>query len=418
MATRVGAALLMVALAACGGGGGEEAAESGAAQGSQFRAYALAHPATTGAAQTPAATTLTAAQTDELARLSRRFAVLAMEGGAVSPQDNALSLPPLHFARQSLVAAAAHGDTLAALQRAVTLPSSPAVAAGLMQGVRRTVSAVDQARFKPDFLRATTAEGYAGTWELLSLLPLTATQLSSNGNLRMLVTDQLQWQAPWPRATSARGIWVAAGAKRDVPMVRIQGSVLQHDTADYRATGLAMPGGEWLIRITPPSRVLLAPAALDAALAQVHVAIAQRPLSAASDGELVLPLMGLGNTVDAGSLAGMAAAMDPAKADLRGLDAGGTYLTTSPTHGTLSIAPGGLELSGGLRTQFEFNAQNPFAGGSSTTNVTGSFFTDAGLPPCPADALDLTPFHLVLMRPNGSIVFLARAAQFGGSSCQ
>ncbi len=413
---RMGLVIVLAALAACGGGD-EPSAESSTTQDSPFRAYALAHPATTGAPQAAASAPRSSAETDELAQLSRNWAVAAMDGAAWSSQGNALALPPLHFARQWLVATAAHGETLSALQREAALPSSPAVAAGLMQGVRREVSAVDQARFKPAFLRVATAESYPGTFDGLSLLPLTATQLSANGNLRMRVVDQLRWQSTWPQASAARGVWMSPNGKRDVAMVRIQGSVLQHDTSSFRALGLAVPGGAWLIRIAPPSGPALASPALDAALAEVRAAIAQQPASAAGRGELVLPAMVITHIVDRGSLAGMAAAMDPVTADLRGLDAGGTYMTTASASGGLTLSSDGLQLSGTLSTQFEYSVRNVFAPGWAGTSLTGFFYTDPGVPPCPTGALTVTPFHLVLMRPDGSIVFLARAAQFEGTPC-
>jgi hypothetical protein len=324
------------------------------------------------------------------------------------------------------VAAAAYGQTLAELNQAVALPSADVVAAGLAQGVSRSISALGEGRFGPRFLSVATGEAAPDTWASLSLRPLSATQLAADGNTRMQIDDTAQLQASWPQASPERGVWESPNGRLDVAVVRIRAPLLRHDGADYAAVGLPLAGGTWLVQITAQAHgPAWAGTALGAALTEVAAVIAARAGGSGPAGTVddwVLPVMRLDEPQERGSLAGMGLAQDEVNADLRGLDAGGTYFKPSALAGSLSIGATGLEVTGALSTRFIFSPRNTHGGGSTggvvVTRVDPVVISPSPLPACPVGAASLKPFHLALMRPNGSISLLARVARFSGTPCQ
>ncbi len=412
-------AALAAALAGCGGE--SDKAESPLSPDTRFQTYAMAHP---GGSAAVGSIALGAAQAEEVARLSREWAVAALDGGSTAYLNNDWTLPPLHFARQAVVAAAARGQTLAELGQAVTLPSADTVAAALAQGVARSISALAEGRFQARFLSVATAEAAPATWSSLALRPLSPSQLSADGNTRLQIDDSVAIQTDWHQPAAARGVWDSPSGRVELAVVRLRGPLLRHEGADYSATGLPMPGAGWLVQITPATHgPSWAGVALRGALAEVTAAIASRPAAAATqtDGELVLPLMRLDAPQDRGSLAGMGLAQDELNADLRGLDGGGTYLKPSPLVGSLAISPTALDASGALSTRFIHsprNASGGSGGGVIVTRVDPVVISPVPLPACPADAVELKPFHLAVIQANGNVSLLARVAQVSGSRCQ
>ena len=372
----------------------------------------------------PSAAPLSVAQAAEVATLSRTRAVQDMDRSVSGYSYNSLTVPPLYFALGPVVQAAAHGDTLAALQAALPTVATDAVRAGLLKGLKRQVSARSDWTFAPAFLRVLTFEDQPDTWASLSLLPVPASQLSSDANTRMVITDTSEARWPWAQASPARARWDGGDFGRvDVPMLRVRGPVLRHSAAGYTAAGLPLQGGAWLIKIEPDDAYLgvWGAAGLGAALADVATAIAARPATAATDvADVMLPVMGVGNDSMDNSRE-MGAAMDEVNSDLRGMDVGGNYLKPPQSSGLLSIGGDALSFNASQSASFVFSPLNRFGpgygAGSTRVNLVGQEGIRIGpLPPYPTDVL--RRFYLAVMQPSGNIVVLTRMASFSGTRCQ
>ena len=422
IATILAAGLVAGQIAGCGGdnSNSEPTATAAAVSGPQFRAYAQGQG---GVPQTSVAFTAagTPALQDEVGRISRDWAAQALAGAGTNFNADGLTMPPLHFALAYAVEAAARGDTLATLQQALPAVSGTAARAGLAQGLSRRISAAPEHVFAPEFMQAATFGMHPGTWAGLSLSPLSANAVAASPNLRLSITDTARGHWAWPQGAAFRGRWVVAnGQSLNVAMLRVQGPLLQHAANGYAATGLALPGGGWMIKITPTAPLAAwGEQGLKAAVAEVPSVMATQPASAARTGEMLLPVMASSRVAGLDDVRGPALAMDEVNANLRGLDGlGGTYLRTSTATGDMSWVADGLYYNGSQSMNFVFSALDVFGPGFTTTagvftNVTVRF----GLPACPAETVDLRPFYLAVVQANGNIAMLARLTAFSGERC-
>lgn len=394
-----------LALAACGGGGGTAtttSTEGDAGAPTTFAAYARR------GAESPPVPALSPAQADEVAMRSRSWAAEQLAAG---PAD-AFVLPSLHFARVQAVAAAASGSTLAQLRAAVPAPSAPVVQAALLQGLSRTLRAGADSTPADDFMADVTARGVGGTWQSLSLSPLSAGELALQPQLRLSVADQLSLQLAWPQAQAFGGVFENARGERVLAqMVRASGPLKDWTDGGAAYAALAMTSDRWLVRITPPAGAPWGAAELAAAVAaaQAGVADARRP---AAQGDLVLPLETAFQATGTADRRGMDEAQSRTQADLRRLDGqGGSYAVLPMAEAAMSLRPGWLQLSGLQQVDFLAAPDNRFSGGSETTMPVFRWGATCG-------ATDLRPAVLALIGAHGRVEMLARFASSDGSLCQ
>ena len=189
---RMGAALALgcAAFAGCGGGSGP-APEPDPGGPTTFRAYVASRPASAPAAVTPA-------EAGEAATLSRHWAAAAVASAPFSTSPNVMTAPALYFGRLQAVAAAAQGDTLGALARQVSLPTSPGSWAALLRGLSRGIGAAPDAVITGRFMQAMTLVGYELHWAELNLYEVSA------ANLALEPTCASRPAAPGPAAGPGR----------------------------------------------------------------------------------------------------------------------------------------------------------------------------------------------------------------------
>ena len=239
-------------LAGCGGGSSESGSSADTLAAPNFRAYALAHQALQPSSAASAAAG-TPAQQQEIARISRDWAVDALAGDGSSVSGNQLAVPALHFALAYAVQDAAAGDTLAGLQQVLPAVSGSAVRAGLVQGLTREISAPAEQVFAPTFVQAATFSMHPGTWAQLSLMPLSASEAAGSPGLKLTITDQARASTAWTAATTFTATQRAPSGStgRIISFVRVQGSVVGLDAPGYQAQALALPDGAWLVKLVP-----------------------------------------------------------------------------------------------------------------------------------------------------------------------
>lgn len=412
-----GPALLALALlAGCGGGGGDSELAPGA---TSFRAYAASAGGDTA---TPAA--LTAAEKEEVARLSREWAVatLVPPGGGVG--SNEVVIPSLHFARAQAVAAAAAGDTLAQLRLSVPA-ASPGVQAALMRGLTRTISAGPDAAVTESFMRSVTAAGQVAPWAALTLDQLSAATQAGEPRLRLRIRDEFRPSVPWPQVVAFDGVFINAGGVRlQVPMLRVSGQLRRSTSANMTAMALALPQGRWLVRITPTGPMAQWSAAeLQAALAGATADVLGTG-GATSGGELVLPAATDFTALGMDDQRGLTLAQDRVQADLRGLDGrGGTYAELSVGHAGLSLGAAGLTCHGSTTASFVYSPFNNLAldsyGASGRwVNWSSSGWFVTGSSPVPCGDINLQPAYLALVNELGGLEMLARFTTLQGPVCE
>lgn len=398
-------------LSACGGGGGGESAPVNRDASLTFRAYAAEHP--TDPAPN-ASLQLTDAARAEVAKLSRQWSVATLVTRDPLFPDNAVAVSPPYFARTEAVAAAAAGTTLSQLRQAVPAPSSGSVTAALMHGISRTIYAKTEFPVAPSFMDAVTARGQAGTWSTLLLKPVSDAAAIAEPNLRFLITDDYSKQVTWSQAQTIDGVFETDGGIRvQAPMVRLLGARrLPFDGADVAA--LALPQGDWLVRITPMAGLrALSADDLDRALASTAAAIASQATQTPTTIDLVLPLNPTLRPLGTDDRRGMAEAQDRVRADLRGMDGiGGNYAVLSDDYASLIIESTGMAVWGVSATRFNYSPENWW---------TGSGFGTVGLPVVESPrctTTDLRPSYLALINRYSSVVMLARVTTLNGLACQ
>lgn len=395
------------ALVACGGGGGGSS-EAGDDVSTTFGAYPQ-NPTdgATGTAQRP----LSAVDAAEVASRSRLWAADTLVTRDVFFPANAVSLPPVYFARLQAVASAASGATMAELRADAPIPSTAAATAALMRGIARTVSAGADSRVTTAFMRSLTAADDPGTWASLRLTALSEAAAAAQRDLRLTVSDEFQVGLPWQQATVFDGVFEAqSGWRVNTPMLRLVGPLRTIVDSEMQATALAA-NGHWLVRIVPVRPISAWTADdLAAALAKVTSAL-PGAFTTAAEGELVLPLLSGIRAVGTADGRGLQSAQDPVRADLRALDGvGGTYVSLPTASASLVIAAQGLSIAGYSSTYFVYSTTNLFSSGGVTGLVNLPFRVSCG-------ETTLRPGYLALIDDVGRIEMLARYTSLDGRPC-
>jgi hypothetical protein len=404
------AAAALAALAGCGGST-DLTDEPAAAQTFEQRAQALAAKG----GGTPSELTPVAAS--EAQQRSRDWAVGAIFDTAAPATGSVVTVPPLYFGLVFAVDAAARGDTRAALREQVA-PASSAVQAALQRGLTRSVRASATATFDPVFIDAITVADDLGTWASLTLRPLSPQQLASEPNLRLAVDDSARGSWAWPNATAYDGVHqFANGARISVPMVRVQGPVLEQAGSGYTASSMAVGKGHWLVRVVPQGTpAAFGPAGLSAALAAVVPTLTVQAATTAATGTWELPATSTSQTAGLADRRGMALAMNEGNANLRGVDGGGTYLKAPAGSGWLSVEASGVNYWAAQSFEFIFSPLNVYGPGGSAGAVS-VFGNLQDQPPCPTEPADLRPYFLALVQPGGNIAMLSRMDGYRSSAC-
>lgn len=400
-------------LAGCGGGGDNTIGGGGGGGGStsgvtSFQAFAALTPPL-GNGGLPAA--LTDTSEAEAAQRSRAWAAETLITRDPTSGGNAVTLPLLYFARAQAVAAAAAGTTLTELRQVFPATSSATVDAALVQGLQRTLSAGGSTSFLTTFLSTVTVRAHIGVWDTLTLSQLSAGALQSDPNLRLRIEDVYQFAASWPQVTLVTGVFQnVSGSRVSTSLLRITGQRVTISGGGMDAIALALPDDRWLVRITPTGTLSSwTTADLTAALSQVAAGL---DAATPTVGELVLPLESGFTAAGASDTRGMTEAQDPARANLSGLNGGGTYADLPAGTASMSIGSTGIGVTGSGQVTFIFNPSNP-------SNGSGVIVTQNN--PTPAifcGATDLRASYLAIVNEYGRVEMLARLAFATGTPCQ
>jgi hypothetical protein len=392
-------------LVACSGDDDEAVSEADRNEVTTFGAHVASQPASA-----PAGRTLSAAERAEVAQRGRVWASAAITAPSVDPEANVITAPPLYFARLQLVSSAAAGDTLAQLQAALDLPTSPAVWAGLMKGISRSISAAPDAVVSGTFLQEASLVGFPGHLAALRLNAVAVADLALEPNLRLEVSDAFAEQAwAWPSAGTFTAPYSDVTGRRSLlTLVRVQGAVTMVDGAGYRIQVLALPGQARLVRITPEDPIGTWDAAMLISALEAAAALAEPT----QPGEVVLLSGVQGTSVGLDDTRGLSTAMDPVLANFRRFDGvGGTFLRLGSISASALIDGNELRQGGSQSAQFIYSPLN--------RNNSGVVVTDGGgdFKDCSGPAADIAPHFLALLRDDGSLAFLARMASLQGAPC-
>lgn len=406
-------------LSACGGGddGGATGNPSVAGQ-TSFQAYTFRNPGLLSLDPALSEVTLTEVQQDEVASRSRDWAAATVAVPAGAEPDNGFALPPLRFARVHAVAAAAAGTTLAELRAASPAPSEAAVEAGLIRGTERHVSGAGSTLVVPTFMTALTAGDYRRLWDSLTFdYTDDTTFLVTHFNARVVVTDFFGIVLPWAQVVAFQGVFEHEGGSRvSGDLIRVSAPYRAFVAVGLSAEAVALAGGRWLVRLTPPGTMAgVSPAALASALeAATAQLIIPGPVPAV--GDMILPNSGAFSQLGADDLAGMTEAVDPVRADLRTLDGvGRMFVQFGPRGGgtgILGFGTIGLHFSGSQDTMFRLRSDGPatFGSGETSTPSDGGLAVDCG-------ATDVRPGFLAVIDAGGRVEMLARHARHRGAPC-
>lgn len=377
---------------------------------------------------------------------SRAHAVSMMQGLWVD--TNAIVVPPLRESFVRTVASAARGETLVELRKQYSADLGFYAAMSQTRGIDRRVWAQRGAGFLPGFLAAIDSYGplpplgswkgeEVGDWwsaeaasvhaELTKLHPgLPAAVPFSDANTRLIVADALHDAVSWPEAKRFDGIYLNdRGGRQILPMLRLIADVKRHVGSDFRADILRRDD-RWLLAIQPRAGTLsdwLATGRrLDSALQESVQALTSPTLVALPAGEIVLPVVNLELYGQSASGTGLTLAFDEIKADLRGLDGGGTYLKTGDAKTMLQIGEAGLNMHAAQVSSFTFSQRNAFAPPSSTygsviTMVSGPYLVWSFADACHQATADLRSFILVVLDEQKRVLSLAAIASLKGDQC-
>ncbi|NRF69632.1 hypothetical protein HLB44_21750 [Aquincola sp. S2] len=413
-------ATMIAALAACGGGSGgsqptdraptDSTTTAPAAATTTLAAYVATRGDRVSVQGFPAPTA------EERAWLfddSRERAV-AQVAAALPTSGNAIALPPLQASFIQTVAAAARGETLAELLRAY-----PATAPGFYssmlrtQGVQRQLLSAPGARFLPGFLEAT--DSYGPLPPLAAWVGKETGDLGFSGDVRLVVTDEFRERVTMPKGELFDGIFAdEAQVRQLVPMTRFTVGVVQHRGSDFVAQALTL-GGRLLVKIEPTAASTLAFSRqrLSPALTEVVQIVTAPTLVALPQGAMVLPRAGLAPDGLEVAPAALSRAFDELRADLRGLDGGGTYLRAYSGPSALRIDDSVMEVGGYHDLAFVHSQRNPYSPG---TYAGGTTLWSWGVE-CPAGAADLRSFFLVLLDADKRVLALAAVGALEAEYC-
>lgn len=376
---------------------------------------------------------LTPAELDALFVRSRDAAVAGLTALNENSTRNGLYLPALEASFIPTLAAAARGETLAEIQRQHPRPTNAAVEAAMTDSVRRTVIGVDGWLFRPEFLAATRGPG---SWSAQVLSGWNDPRFAQGGTVahtlaastslttmtRLVVVDEVQWTYPWTQAQVRDGVFHGASEyPQIVPMVFVPGA-RRIRGMDFVAH--VLPVGDGLVMtLQPNGRVLSSfrprlPSALSETVRAYASSAASLPVA-----DLVLPtgrqrVWGQGH----GQERGLTLAFDEVKADLRGLDGGGTYLIRSYAPEQLDITAEGMVVGGAYAMGFKGSIKNLYYGPIWTAfgGMNLSAYVDwliGGTPTCPSPEANLRSFYLATLDRRGQVQAFAYITDLEGDDC-
>ena len=288
-----------------------------------FQSQLLARPQTQ-ASDLSTTPTLSPADAQQVARLSREWAVPALWQQGTTAWTNGVVMPPLQFAWMQGVASAARGQSLAQLQAVWPAASAPpAVGAALMRGVARVVSGKPGSTVIDSFVSAVALDSAPGTLASFTLRALSPGAMAGDALLRLDIADSLGASPTWAAPSAFNGYFSSTDqGSLIVPMIRVAGAVLVQGGSAYEAKGLHLGGGRWLFRVTPQQGLSqFGEQGLAGALTDLATAMIAGAANQAVAGDMVVPatVSFAGEAMDA--MNGLNHALDRINADMRGLEA-------------------------------------------------------------------------------------------------
>lgn len=436
-------------LVACGGGSGEDAAQADTAL------PAAAAPAASQASQTSQTTPVTpdvpsagapvSLQAYAAARSGATEPVLpaaealraglalalpplqvAVQGGSGSywSTDTAVVLPGLQAARLAVLRAASAGETLAELQAALPTGLGPNTAEALLAGVSRQLFAPASAQFDPRFLAATDLPGSAGAarWQATTVQDGAsataalggygdASPLALSSQTRLVIGQRFAVDAAaGGQAVAFDGVGVRSpDTWYTAPMVALEGPGGTLLGEDYTVTATWVGDHLWLSlrpRGDAPLFQGLAPASLAAGLSAAWAAYAT-PASLVQRSRQVWPRQTLAPEDRSRLPAGITLPYDRLRANLQGLDGGGTYLVETVGAASLTVDAAGLRASGAQAMAFNFSPDNGYGGGSTGAGAT-QVLPEFSIPSaCPRAEPDWRGAYLALIDRAGRLLLVA-----------
>lgn len=292
---------------------------------------------------------LSRSDAQQVARLSRDWAVPALWQQGHAAASNSVVAPPLQFAWMQGVASAVRGQSQAQLLSVWPAASaSPPVTAALMRGVERTVAGRPEATVIDSFIASVALDSAPGTLASLMLQALSPGVIVGDPLLQLELTDRFSDTMTWAQASAFSGYFYSDFQGHLLaPMLRVQGMVVALDGPAYQAQGLFLGAGRWLFKVTPPKGLSeFGAQGLAASLAEMAARLGTDAGDRTLMGDMVVPADAGFAGIGLDALDGLTHALDRINADMRGLDGrGGTYLRGRAGSGDLRFSSDGLSLS-------------------------------------------------------------------------
>lgn len=337
---------------------------------------------------------------------------------------SAIVFPAIQAARLDVLRAATAGDTLAELEAA--LPSAVTLDATrtLLAGVSRKLWASASAQFTSSFLASTDTGGSSWSpWQAIRIQdwPAAFLELADFGSVsdlnlrpqtRLVIGHRFDAEAlAGGQAVAFDGVGVRSPDNwYTAPMVAFEGpgGILQGD--DYVAAATWIGDRLWVSlrpRGNTPLYRGLPPASLNSAL-NAAWSTYPAPEGLVSRSRQVWPQQ-MSTLEDRSRLpAGIALPYSEIRANLSGLDGGGTYLKETARAASLAIDTVGLRVSGAQAMAFSFSVDNTYGGGSYGSGSTlFNLAPFAVLPRCPRAEADWRGAYLALIDRSGRLLFVA-----------
>jgi hypothetical protein len=380
-----------------------------------------------------------AASPTPMAALSAATARLGEWMQSPDAEANILVAPPLDRALRQVLAAAAAGATLEEVLQANHGGPDPAAP----EGVERQVWAQPGALFRTAFLAAIDPHGEdapagwqgeelahwpdaaaSGVWALLPGSTLAATL---SPQTRLVVGDRLriQWSAA-ALSTVMATFDLEGGGRLQVQALAWTSGVRRLDLANFQVDGVPLNDGVRLLRLQPRTGTLAtALPSLAQALSEAIPALLAD--AGTTEGELLLPFLSVRNAQPSSSgwvhrglsssslLGGLTLALDEARADLRNVDGGGTFLRDE-AYAALSIDSRGGDIDASHAMAFTSSLANAYAGAPM-----GYGFVGLDLPPafglsCTASRVLRSAFLATVDR-QGRLLHLVALRRPAGEGC-
>jgi hypothetical protein len=332
-------------------------------------------------------------------------ALPALTAAGLGGSSDIVVLPALDASFDNLLRTAARSQTLVEFVSVRAVAATAEVEAAQLMGLERRLWAGSTAPLRHDYLASIDVPGL--DWRAQIVSDWTAVQqeigsadeiqaLEMRQQTRLTVRDSLSRFLAWPQAAVFD---VRVGEQSMLAMLRLRG-LLQHDVrSTHEAWTMALGGGLKLAGIVPAGTLAdFARSGLASSLAEAAVSVPS------IEAEWELPLLDLSSAPPA---PGLTLAYDRLRADLSGMDSGGSYLRSARSPQALRLSRDGISFSGHQLLAFNFESANVNAPQAPSSGSGGAVISGGSPQWCPETVRAPRPMFLAVLDEAHGLLALA-----------